>query len=101
MYGSHRSAPDHVFGEATVAGMSAAKSDYDYNYKTDFEILGGNQEFDLQNISMSQPPLDLTPIGTIMTNAKMSHLESTPIGTKTTDPKALTKPTESSKCKGK
>ena len=36
MYGSHLSAPDHVFGEATAVGMSAANSDHDYNYKTDF-----------------------------------------------------------------
>ena len=26
-YGSHWSAPDHVFGEATAVGMSAASSD--------------------------------------------------------------------------
>ena len=45
MYGSHWSAPNHVFGEATVVGMSAAKSDHDYNYKTDFEIWRQNQEF--------------------------------------------------------
>ena len=27
-----------VFGEATVVGMSEAKSYYDYNYKTGFQI---------------------------------------------------------------
>ena len=26
------------FGEAAAAGMSAAKSDHDYNYEADFEI---------------------------------------------------------------
>ena len=36
--GSHLSAPDHVFGEATAEGMSAEKSYHNYNYKTDFEI---------------------------------------------------------------
>ena len=35
-YGSHWSARDHVFGEATAVRMSAAKSDHNYNYKTDF-----------------------------------------------------------------
>ena len=44
----HRSTPDHVFGEATVVGISAAKSDHDYNYKNDFEILRENQEFERQ-----------------------------------------------------
>ena len=51
--GSHLSAPYHVFGEETAAGISAAKSYHDYNYKTDFEIWGGNQEFERQKISMS------------------------------------------------
>ena len=36
--GSYWSTSDYVFGEATAVGMSAAKSDHDYNYKTDFEI---------------------------------------------------------------
>ena len=33
--GSHWSVPNHVFGEATAVGMSGAKSDNDYNYKTE------------------------------------------------------------------
>ena len=37
--GSHWSVPYHVFGEATTVGMSAAKSDHDYNYKIEFQIL--------------------------------------------------------------
>ena len=37
-YGSHWSTPDHVFGEVTAVGISAAKSDYDYIYKTEFQI---------------------------------------------------------------
>ena len=36
--GSHWIAPDHVFGEAIAVGMSEAKSDHDYNYKTEFQI---------------------------------------------------------------
>ena len=46
MDGSHWTATDHVFGEATAVGMSEAKSYHDYNYKTYFEIWRGNQEFE-------------------------------------------------------
>ena len=67
-YGSHWAVPDHVFGEVTAFGISAARSDQDYSYKTDFEIWRGNQEFERQNITMSLPHLDSTPIGT---NTKM------------------------------
>ena len=34
--GSHWSAPDHVFGEATSVRMSVSESDHYYNYTTDF-----------------------------------------------------------------
>ena len=34
--GSHWSAPDHVFDEATAVGMSVSKSDHDYKYRTEF-----------------------------------------------------------------
>ena len=34
--GSHWSAPDHVFGEATAVGISGARSDQYYSYKTHF-----------------------------------------------------------------
>ena len=53
---------------------------------------------------MNQPPLELTTIGTNITNItniKTSHLELTPIGTKTPYPKQLTPPTDSSKRKKK
>ena len=50
---------------------------------------------------MSQPPLDLTPIGTKHDKHKKPHLDSTPVDTKTPDPKPLTLPTESSKRKEK
>ena len=33
---SHWSAPDLVFGEATVVGLSEARSDQNYSYKTFF-----------------------------------------------------------------
>ena len=51
--GSHWSGPDYVFGKATSIGMSAAKSDHDYNYKTEFQIWKENKEFERQNISIS------------------------------------------------
>ena len=82
MDGSQWSAPDHIFGEATAVGISAENSDHDYNYKTEFQIWKEDKEFERQNFPMSQPPLDSTPFGTNMTNAKKSHLELTPIGTK-------------------
>ena len=37
-YGSHWSAPDHVFGEATSIVTSASNSDHNYKYKNDFLI---------------------------------------------------------------
>ena len=99
--GYHWSVPDHVFGETTAVRMNAEKSDYDYIFKNDFEIWKENQVFERQNISMSWPPLDSTPIGSIRTNVKTSHLESTPIGTKTPVPKPLIGLTYSSKGKWK
>ena len=64
MYGDHWSVPNHIFGETTVVRVSEEKFDYDYNYKTEFQIWKENKEFERQKISMSQPPLELTPIGT-------------------------------------
>ena len=49
---AHWSAMDNVFGESTVVGY-AVRSKSDYNYKTDFEILRENQEFELQNNARS------------------------------------------------
>ena len=34
--GAHWSAPNHIFVETTVVGVSKAKYDYDYNYKNDY-----------------------------------------------------------------
>ena len=91
--GFHWSAPDNVFGKATLFGMSAERSDQEYNYKTDSEICRENQDFGRQNILMSQLPLDSTPIGTNTTNVIMSQFDSNLIGTKTLDPNPLTQPT--------
>ena len=74
--------------------MSAAKSDNSYSYKTDIVFWRESKEFERQHILMIQPPLNSTPIGTNKTNIIMSHFDSTPIGTKTPDPKPLTRPTD-------
>ena len=39
---AHWSAPNHVFGETTAVGVSEEKFDYDYNYKTGFQICKEN-----------------------------------------------------------
>ena len=66
--------------------MSVSKPDHDYNYKADFKILRENQEFELQNILMSQPPLELTVIVTSTNNENISHLYSTTVGKKRQTP---------------
>ena len=53
MYGANWSAPNHIFGENTEVGLSKSKSDYDYNYKTNFQIWKENKEFERKNISRS------------------------------------------------
>ena len=49
---AHWRSHNHIFGETTAVGVSEAKSDYDYNYKTEFQIWKENKEFERQNISM-------------------------------------------------
>ena len=68
-----------MFGEATSFGTSAASTDQEYSYKTDFEIWRENQEFERQNILISQPPLESIPIGANTTNVTTSKLDQTPI----------------------
>ena len=43
----------HSFGGTTGVEVSAAKSDYDYNYKTDFQVRKEDKEFERQNVSRS------------------------------------------------
>ena len=62
--------------------MSAETLDHEYSYKTDFEILMENQEFEHQNILVSRPHLDSNSIGKNTTNVTTSHLGSTSIGKK-------------------
>ena len=73
--GSHCSATGSVFGEVAVVGMSRIRSEQNYSYKTDFLIRRGNQDFGLQNNSMSRPPFDLTPIGMETTNGTTSPID--------------------------
>ena len=80
--------------------MSAENSDHYYNYKSVFQIWKESKNFERQNILMSRPPLDLTPFFTNTKNAKVPHLDLTPVSTKMPDPKPLTRPTESSKRNG-
>ena len=70
-----------------MVGMSAARSDQDYSYKTDFEISRENQEFERQNILLSRPPLDSPTIGKNTTNVTTSQLDSTPIEKKRQTPR--------------
>ena len=58
----------------------SAKSDY--NYKTGFENWKENQEFELQNIAMSQSPLESTPVDTKRPDAKIPAMEPITIGAK-------------------
>ena len=46
--GAHWSVPNNIFGETTAVGVSEAKSDYFYKYKTEFQICKENKEFELQ-----------------------------------------------------
>ena len=88
--GSHWSASDHVFGAVNTVGMSEANPYHDYNYRTEFQIWKENKEFERRNILMSQPPLDSTPFGNNTTEAKITHLDLTPVGAKIPDLKPLT-----------
>ena len=73
--------------------MSATRTELDYSYKTGFWNWRGNQDFGSQNISMNLPPLESTPIGTKTTNRKPSPIYSIPIRTKTPEHMPQTRPT--------
>ena len=50
---THCNMPTHIFVETTVVGVSEAKSNYDYNYKTEFQIWKENNEFERECFSIS------------------------------------------------
>ena len=88
----------HCISEATVDRVSAVKSKNHYNFKSEFETRKNkvvNQDFGRQNDHMSQPPLESTPIGTNTTNGSTSPSDSIPAGKKSPNPTPLTVPTES------
>ena len=72
--GAHWSTPNHIFDETIAVGVSEAKYDYGYNYKTEFQIWKENKKFERQNILMSQTPLVSTSVGTNTLNTKISTL---------------------------
>ena len=87
--------PGHIIVEVTAAIMNGKRSEQNYSYKTDFESRRKNQDFGSQNISMSRPPLDLTPFGTNTTNGTMSPIDSITVRENLADPTTRTKPTDS------
>ena len=71
--------PGHSIGEVTEDRMSRMQLEQKCRSKTDFETRTENQDFGRQNNSMSQPPLESTPIGTNTTNGTMSPIELIPV----------------------
>ena len=86
--------PGHWIGEVTADRVIRAGSEQNCNAKTDFETRREIQYFGRQNISMSLPPLDSTPLGANTTNGTTSPIDLIPIGTKTPEPTELTRPTD-------
>ena len=74
--------------------MRKIKAKNHYNFKSDFETRREIQYFDQENISMSRPTLDSTPLGTNIANETTSPIDSIPVGTKTPEPTPLTRPKE-------
>ena len=92
--GSNWLLPVHWIGNVTADRVSRTGSDKYYNAKTYFETRKGNQYFGRQNDSMSQPPLESTPLGTNTTNGTTSHIDLIPVGGETPEPTPLTQPKE-------
>ena len=86
---SHWSAPDHIFEKNTVVGDAVSAKSH-YNHKTYFDIWKENMEFESQKNARSRTPLESTPVGTKTSDKKIPFLDSTPIGVKTSDPKSPT-----------
>ena len=99
-YGANRSAPNRDIGELAAVGVSEVKSDYTITIKLSFKF--GRR---ISNLSCNCFG-ELTTIGLDSywhkhDKCKKSHLDLTPVGTKTPDPKTITLPTELSKRKEK
>ena len=85
-------APPHIhfISEATADRVSRKKAKNQYNFKSEFETRREkvvDQDFGHQNNPMSQPPLELTPLGTNTTNG--TTLPSDPISVRTKYPKPM------------
>ena len=61
-----------------------------YNFKSDFETKREIQYFEQENVSMSQPILDSTTLGTNTTNRKTSPIDLIPVGKKPPESMPLT-----------
>ena len=81
--GDHWRAPNNIFGATITVEVSEERFEYDYNYKTEFQIWKENKVFERQFFSMSKPPLDSNTVGTKTSNAKTSSLAMVPGGTYT------------------
>ena len=84
--------PGHIISEVTVDRVSTKSSEQNYSAKSDFETRRRgvvNQDY------MSRPTLELTPLGTNMTNGKMSPIDSITVGKKMPLPTPQTQPTDS------
>ena len=80
--------------EATADRVSKKKANNHHNLKIDFETRRRNHYFGCQNDPMSRPTLDSTPLGKNTTNGTTSPIDLIPVGTKTSDPTPLIRPTE-------
>ena len=91
----------HDIEVAAADRVSKMKAKNHYNFKSDFETVREIQYFERENISMSRPTLDSTPISTNITNGTTSPIDSIPVGAKTPDSMPLTQPTEFKEKNGK
>ena len=73
--GSNLLPPGHFIGEFTQDKVIRTGSDQDYNAKTNFGSMRVNQYFGRQSNPLSQPPLDLNPLGTNTTNGKFLPMD--------------------------
>ena len=88
----------HRISEATADRASGNNLKHSYNFKSDFETRREklvDQDFECKKDSMSQPPLESTPIGTNTTNGKTSPSDSIPVRKKSPKPMLLTLPMNS------
>ena len=90
----------HDIEEATADRVSETRSNSDYIFKSDFETMRGIQDFERENISMTNgttSPIDDGVMVKIGKNSEMvkfrTNGEMMKVGTKTPEPTPLTQPT--------